>query len=167
VDTPLPGDFGITRLSGFPGIGIRFGQFLNGDGWADYEHAFIVGTQGRIYQAAPGGVNVGHLADYATAGCLFSTWDLSDEQRVGIVAAADSKLGTPYSALDYAALLAHRLHIPAPGLRGYIGSTGHMICSQYADWCYSQNKLQMFDDGRWFGYVTPGSLRRVLTGPLR
>jgi hypothetical protein len=162
-----PGDFGLTRLSGFPRLGIRIGQLLNGDGWSDYEHAFVVGTQGQIYQAAPGGLNIGHIDDYPAAGVRFSSWSLTDEQRAGIVQSAASKVGTLYSAMDYAALTAHRLHIPVPGLRGYIGSTGHMICSQFADWCYSENGPRMFDDGRWFGYVTLGMLRLVLTGPLR
>lgn len=163
---PRPGDFGLTRLAGFSGLGIRVGQFLNGDGWSDYEHAFVVGTQGQIYQAAPGGLNIGHISDYPADGVQFSSWDMTDEQRAGIVRSADSRLGTPYSAMDYAALVAHRLHIPVPGLRAYIASTGHLICSQLVDVVYASVGLQMFQDGRWNGYVTPSSLVRALAGPV-
>jgi hypothetical protein len=68
--------------------------------------------------------------------------------------------------LDYLALVAHRLHIPAPGLRQFIADTGHMICSQLVDEVYRRAGLIMFGDGRWPGYVTPGGLISVLNGPV-
>jgi hypothetical protein len=67
--------------------------------------------------------------------------------------------GVGYSALDYAALVAHRLHIWAPGLKGYIGNTGHEICSELCDTFYEVKLVtEIFTDKRWPGYVTPGSL---------
>jgi hypothetical protein len=33
-----------------------------------------------------------------------------------------------------------------------------MICSQLVDYCYRQNGVELFHDGRWPGYVTPGCL---------
>ena len=66
--------------------------------------------------------------------------------------------GVPYSWADYAALFTHRLHIPAPGLKAYIASSGSLICSQLADELYLRLGAHIFDDGRWPGYVTPGAL---------
>jgi hypothetical protein len=48
--------------------------------------------------------------------------------------------------------------MPLPGLRGFVAASGHMICSQLADLLYQRLGVQIFTDGRWCGYVTPGSL---------
>jgi hypothetical protein len=64
----------------------------------------------------------------------------------------------PYSFLDYAALAAHRWHIPTPGLKRFVGDTGHMICSQLVDQAAADGGWRLFDDQRWPGFVTPGAL---------
>jgi hypothetical protein len=163
---PQPGDFGLTTISGAVGGLIRWGQWFNGDGFSVDEHAFIALPGGKLVEAEPGGARIGELSEYAAVPVEYSRWDLTPEQRHAIVGAATALLGTPYSALDYFALATHRLHIPAPGLQQYIASTGHMICSQLVDECYRRAGVQLFDDGRWSGMVTPGSLRRALTGPV-
>lgn len=165
---PQPGDFGLTRIRGAAGVAIRAGQWLNGDGFADYEHAFLVLDRGEIIEAEPGGARIRPLADYDGTPTVYSTWTLTDAQRAALAAAGRRYEGVPYSALDYAALTARRLHIPVPGLREYIASTGHMmICSQVVDQIHLDADLHMFSDQRWPGFVTPGSLRQVLTGPQR
>ncbi len=68
-----------------------------------------------------------------------------------------------YSFLDYLALAAHRYRLPVPGLRTYIKSTGHLICSQLVDACYQAAGVQLFDDHRWNGYVTPSDLARRIS----
>lgn len=161
---PLPGDFGLVPMGGDAGRLIRLGQWLNGDGFADYEHAFVLVDGGMIVEAESGGArrtamhyekvlwSTGHVA-------------LTDAQRRGIVAAADGYVGTPYSAADYFALAAHRLDLPwSQALKGYVATSAHMICSQLVDRCYQDAGVQLFDDGRWCGYVTPGSLCRLLGG---
>jgi cell wall-associated NlpC family hydrolase len=163
---PQPGDFGLTTISGTVGRLIRFGQWLNGDGFSVYEHAFIVIPGGKLVEAEPGGARIGELSEYTNVSVDYSSWPLTDEQRHAVVGAATALLSTPYSALDYLALATHRLHIPAPGLRSYISSTGHMICSQLVDEVYRRAGVQLFNDGRWPGFVTPGSLRCALTGPV-
>lgn len=67
----------------------------------------------------------------------------------------------PYSVADYFALAAHRLHIPAPHLKRYVRSSGHMICSQLADAAAAEGGWHLFEDGRWPGDVTPGDLYRL------
>jgi hypothetical protein len=115
-----------------------------------------------VIQAEPAGADWAALTPHAKT--LWSTGKipLTDDQRDAIVKAAIGYVGTPYSFLDYAALAAHRLHIPAPHLKTYIASTRHQICSQLVDQCYADADVHLFDDGRWPGYVTPADLARLL-----
>lgn len=158
------GDIGLVKIKGDVGRMIRIGQWLNGDGFADYEHAVIaVAVAGGGVQAVgaqPGG------ADYEFYGpddgvLWWSPADLSDAQRRCIAADARKLIGTPYSFLDYAAIAAHRLRLPVPGLRTYIADSRHLICSALADRCYQDAGVQLFTDGRWNGYVTPADLANL------
>lgn len=167
--TPKPGDFGLTNIPGDVGKLIRFGEWLNGDGRSPYSHAFVVTDvtgDGRvqILEAELGGARIAEAGEYADA--VYSSWDLTDEQRQGIVAAALELKGTPYSVLDYFAIAAHRFRLPIPGLRRYVESSRHLICSQLVDLCYQRAGVQLFDDGRWNGYVSPADLGHALTGPV-
>jgi hypothetical protein len=164
--TPLPGDFGLTKINGYAGAMIRVGQWLNGNGFSQDEHAFIVLPGEHLVEAEPGGARIGNLTEYPDELTTYSSWDLDPIQRQAIVATATALLGTPYSTLDYLALAAHRLHIPAPGLRRYIASSKHVICSQLVDLCYQSAGIQLFKDGRWPGYVTPGALRQALVSEV-
>jgi hypothetical protein len=161
---PLPGDYACLPIGGPAGKLISLGEWLDGDGFGDYDHAEIyVGMQdaaspsGYTMGAYPGGARLVPFTP-GGKGWLWSHFDLTQEQRDKIVAAALSCKGIPYSAADYFALAAHRLHVPVPGLKDYIADSGHMICSQLVDWCYQQAPLQLFSDGRWPGYVTPMDL---------
>jgi cell wall-associated NlpC family hydrolase len=162
VTDPQPGDFELTKIAGEGGELIRIGQLLNGDGFEDYEHARLYLGGGQVLEAEPGGARIVPVGDYGDG--LWSTGKilLTDAQRTAIVKAAHGYVGVPYSAADYFALAAHRLHIPAPGLETYVASSGHMICSQLVDRCYQDAGVQLFDDHRWCGYVTPGSLYQLL-----
>jgi hypothetical protein len=163
---PQPGDFGLTKIPGAAGKLIDLGETLNGDGFSTWSHAFIVVScppdTVQIVEAEPGGAR--WVADSKYADVVYSSWDLTDDQRQKIVAAAYGAIGRPYSAADYFAIAAHRLHLPLPGLRSYVQASGHQICSQLVDWCYQQAGVQLFNDGRWNGYVTPQGLNHVRTG---
>lgn len=163
---PKPGDFFL--LAGTDAIGrlIDIGEFAYGDGPSKYTHAGILLGGTDILEAEPGGARVRPYTEYPAEQLTWSSWDLTDEQRAAIVAAARKYIGTPYSFLDYGALTAHRLHIPLPGLRQYIASTKHMVCSQLVDQSYVDAGQHMFSDGRWPGYVPPQEMGLVLTGPL-
>lgn len=163
---PKPGDFGLVAIRGNVGKLIRFGQWLNGDGLGDYQHAVLVLDHGELIEAEPGGARIRPMAEYDGTNVIWSDWPLTDSERAAIVAAGRSLEGVPYSVLDYAMLAAHRLHLPAPGLRKYIASTGHDICSQLVDLGYQLGGKEMFADGRWPGYVTPMALLRALHGPV-
>ncbi|MFJ5532454.1 hypothetical protein [Streptomyces sp. NPDC093261] len=175
---PQPGDFGLVNINGAAGTLIRIGQWLDGKGFRQYEHAFIVteaetpehpGMVGAI-AAFPGGAR--HVL-YPVDGphMLYSSGHipLTDEQRAAIVHWATYYLGTPYSAADYFAIAAHHLHLPGSALlKDYVADTGHMICSQLVDRCYQEAGVRLFADGRWPGFVVPADLANlILTGGPR
>lgn len=159
---PQPGDFGLVRMPGDVGALIRLGQWLNGDGFEDYEHAFILVEGGSIVEAEPGGARIMPVSEYGSVLWSSGKIPLTGEQRAGIIKAAMGYVGTPYSAADYFALAAHRLHLPLPGLKAYVASSRSMICSQMVDQAYQDAGVHLFADGRWPGFVTPGSLYKLL-----
>jgi hypothetical protein len=161
---PRPGDIGLVKMPGTVGRLIRFGQWLNGDGFSDFEHAFVVvepstedWNDGQaIIEAMPGGALLSPLSRYDGLGAVYLR--CPDDKRNAVAIAAERLRGVPYSALDYLAIALHRFHIPAPHLRKYIRDGNHMICSQLADHAALEGGWRLFDDGRWEGDVTPADL---------
>lgn len=161
--SPKPGDIGLTRITGLVGWMIRLGQFFNSDGFSHYEHAFIVLEDGMLIEAMPGGAQIIPLSEYDDYDVLYVTVPgLTAADRKRICAAARSFEGVEYSFVDYAAIAAHRLHLPLPGLRAFVESTDHQICSQLVDNAYRLAGVKLFSDGRWAGYTTPGALYQRL-----
>jgi uncharacterized protein YycO len=159
---PGVGDFAVCSSGGNAGKTIAFGEWLCGDQFTQYQHAFIYVGDGRIIEAAPDGCAERFRADHAVE--LWSTGiiELTDAQRRTIVAYARQYIGVGYSWADYVAIAAHRLQIPFPHLKAYIASTGHQICSQLVDQCYLDAGVHLFCDGRWPGMVTPADLAGLL-----
>jgi hypothetical protein len=163
---PRIGDIGLTAISGGVGRGIRFGQWLNGNGWSDYQHAFVyVGQadvdpgQGMIIEAMPGGAILSRLEIYRPDRVRWLRCPPGYGDAVA--AAALSLRGTPYSFLDYGAIALHRLHIPVPHLKAYISTSKHEICSQLCDDAAMRGGWHLFRDDRWPGFVTPGALYQL------
>jgi len=164
--TVKTGDFGLVTISGRGGKLIRLGQWLNGDGYADYEHAFVYIGNGEIVEAEPRGATRTNF-HYNPSAVLWSSghFSLNEPDRAAIRSAAIGYVGTPYSAADYFAIAAHTLHLPhGPALKSYVASSKRMICSQLVDQCYQDAGVHLFNDGRWPGYVTPGDLYMLLQG---
>jgi hypothetical protein len=165
---PLPaiGTIGLTRISGDVGKLIRLGQFLNGQGFREWEHSFLLGPDGAILEAEPGGARIGNVSEYkdiywcTSIAAQYPPETLADiwgdaVQRYGPgTGHKTSTGGVGYSFLDYLAMFVHRLRIPVPGLKRYIASTGHMICSVLDDEEYADEGCNLFA-GTWPGYVTP------------
>lgn len=152
---------GLTQISGRTGKLIRFGQWLNGEGFTSWEHAFVCLPGNLILEAEPGGAIIRPFhytgADVYWCENIYKLLPpgISDAEftRVG-----ESLKGTPYSFLDYLALATHRLRIPGPFLKNYVQTSAHEICSQLSDDYYWRLGTQIFTDKRWPGYVTPASL---------
>lgn len=157
ADVPL-GSIGLTQIHGDVGTLIRFGQWLNGDGYADYEHAFVYVGDGEIVEAEPGGAQ--HVPFHYDLSRV--AWIPCPPEHSALMRTFALRfVGTPYSSLDYFALAAHRIHLPVPGLRTFINARGHMICSQLADRAARLAGWNLFADKRWSGYVTPGALYKL------
>jgi hypothetical protein len=176
-----PGDFGVVKMGGEGGKLIHIGELLydfklsdikqsfqkDADGHDDYEHAFVYVGAGQIVEAEPGGAKhvMNHYQNVLWSSGLL---DLSHQERDIIVRSAISYTvplpGVPYSAADYFALAAYhlKLGILVPGLRDYVATSKHMICSQLVDKAYQAAAVKLFDDNRWNGYVTPGALAELI-----
>lgn len=160
MSAPEPGTIGLTQISGEVGRGIEFGQWLNGEGFERWEHAFVLLPGDLILEAEPGGARIVplHYSDvYWCRGLYRLLPPKTPAQDAALNQVAQQFKGVPYSFLDYGALAAHRLHIPVPGLRDFIKDSGHEICSQMADDFYLRLGAHIFTD-RWTGDVTPASL---------
>jgi hypothetical protein len=170
------GDFCCLPMSGDGGKLIRLGEVLNGNAFSQYQHAAIYIRErpgvfgdapfGWLFAAMPRGASFTRLngPPEDLLGALWSTGviQLAPDQRSDILVQCNQLQDTPYSWLDYEALLLHRLGIPAPGLKKFIGDSGHCICSQLCDLVYSRAGIHLFTDGRWPGYVTPADLAGVI-----
>jgi hypothetical protein len=165
---PQPGDFAVVSMGGQGGALISAMETIAYDHSTHWDHAFVYVGGGMIVQAEPGGAQVAGLGTYDYA--IWSTGILgpTDAQRTKICASACwyALRRTGYSYLDYGAIAAHRFHVPAPGLKSFIASTHRMICSQLTDQCWKEAGYQLFDDGRWPGYVSPYSLGTLLQRTL-
>lgn len=161
TERPLPGDFGLCRISGFTGACISAGQRAIGSG-SYYTHAFIYVGNGEVIQAQPGGVARVMLAEALDGRkrVAYSDYELTGFQRSTVVRNAVALLGTPYSFLDYPAIGAARL-LGCKGFEDYVSTTGHMICSQLVDICYRRAGIELFP-GRIPGDVVPGDLARLI-----
>jgi uncharacterized protein YycO len=160
---PRPGDIGLTSIAGPVGWGIRLGQLCCGDGFTQWEHAFVVVDDGRLVEAEPGGARIAGLDEYAGRPVAYvAPAGLMDEQRTAICTAAEALIGTPYSLFDYLSLALVRFHIRPAWVRRYVADSRHMICSELVDFCYLQAGVHLFTDGRIPGDVTPADLANLL-----
>lgn len=157
-----PGDLAVVRPRSLIGDDIDIMERLAGYR-GGFVHAFVAVEYPNIVEAEPHGA-VCHPFHYDPHGIEWSTGRivLTPAERAAIVAAAMGYVGTPYSFLDYAAIAAHRFHLWAPGLAGYVTSTRHMICSQLVDQCYRDGGVELFEPGRLPQFVVPDDLAEVI-----
>lgn len=164
--TPKPGDIGLATTNGPVGALIRVGQWLNGDGFENFEHAFVVtdepGPHGRpmIVQAEPGGAQFVELPNFTDPVhyCIGISHELTPADRAAVSQAAIEFIGTGYGWLDYLSLVAVRLHwLDAGFIKNRVVSTKTVICSQLAAAAYWNAHCPIWPD-EWTGNVTPGDL---------
>jgi cell wall-associated NlpC family hydrolase len=163
---PEAGNFVVVSTKGDLSELIKLGEVFVG-GYTQWTHAAIctsVDDDGNawIVEAEPGGA-VHVPFHYYGYNYLWSIdFPLTPAQQQKLATAALGYVGTPYSFADYAAIALHRFRVPIPQLKAYIGDSGHLICSQLVDKCYQDAGIQLFNDGRWNGYVTPGDLGKLI-----
>lgn len=159
---PSMGDFGVVPTPGIGGVLIRFGQWLNGDGFADYEHAFVYVGSGLIVESQADGARMTDLTNYNPSSIAW--YEAPRFKGEQIANEAVNLIGTPYSWMDYFALAAVRFNLPMSSkiLRKYVADSGHMICSQLVDEAYLRAGVHLFNDGRLPGDVTPADLYQLI-----
>lgn len=159
---PQPGDFGLVSIDGTVGLLIRFGQWLNGNGFANYEHAFIYIGDNKIIEAEPGGARIADLSEYDGRTLLWSTGrvNLTSEQRTAVVEASKGFVGTPYSFLDYLLLALKRVGVTVPLLNKRVIGSKHMICSQLVAAAYSMANIDLLNQPSYM--ITPADLANLL-----
>lgn len=158
TSVPATGLIGLTSIAGNVGKLIEFGQWLNGDGFKTWEHAFISIGGGLIVEAEPGGARVRPYTEYSQVYWCTGLYKLLNTP-VKVAAAEDAAkkyVGVPYSFLDYFALAGKRLHLPHLLLQDYVANTGHMICSQLVARAYWDAGAPIYPE--WTGYVDPLAL---------
>jgi hypothetical protein len=167
VTTYKPGSFFLAAAEGWAGYGISLGQTLAGDP-SRYTHAgIIIGNDGACVEAEPGGARYGNVTSYKHT--LISDAPVQLEMarcpnayeveiRRDVTLEAHQLIGTPYSALDYAALALLHLHLPSGWVRRRVQKSGHMICSQLCDAVFDRAGIHLFTDGRLPGDVMPSDL---------
>jgi len=164
---PPAGSIGLVKVEGVVGEAIRVGQWFDGDGFEDYEHAFMLYQRGSqaalstVVEAEPGGTRFAGLEEYRGRKVL---WLPCPEQyTTAMMMAAVTYVGLPYSFTDYAAIAAHHLHLPvARLLEAVVEHSHHVICSQLATACADKAGWPLFPPGEWPGYVTPGALAKLV-----
>lgn len=164
-DLPPLGSIGLVRVEGITGELIRIGQWLNGDGFEDYEHAFILVDGGdpgpaQVIEAEPGGVRRVPLSEYSGRDVLWLP--CPPELGAGVVSAAEAYLDVPYSYADYFAIAAHRLMLdPVHLFPHVVDGTHHVMCSQLTAACARKSGWPLMQQHQWDGYTTPADLYRL------
>jgi hypothetical protein len=162
----VPGDFEVVKISGAGGIAISVAQWFARGQYRDWDHARAYLGGGQWLQAEPSGAQIVPLGDHPTPGGLcsagISRLSLTPAQQTRAWEVGQTLKDTPYSWLDYAALAAKHLHIPAPHLRDFITTSRHQMCSQLVDSFRLLIGSHLFADGRLPGDVTPWDLGHLL-----
>lgn len=159
---PQPGDIGCTSIRGDVGFLIRLGQWLNGNGWRNTEHAFVYVGTGRIVEAEPGGARLADLSEYDARTVVWVR--CPDAHRDTVVQAARNLLGTPYGFADYLALAAHRFHLPIPGIKRFANDTSTLICSQLAVVAARRGGWDLLEP-KPAGFIVPDDLAALAEPP--
>lgn len=162
---PTPGSIGLVHVDGLAGHAIEIADFLNGDGWEDYEHAFVFegGTSlndATVIEAEPGGARRALLSEYRGRKVLWLP--CPPEFSAAVVAAAVKYLGTPYSGMDFIDIAAYRFDFPLEVfIKDYVEDSKHIICSVMSDQAAMNGGWFIFPVDTYPGYVTPGHLSKM------
>jgi len=163
---PPAGSIGLVRIKGLVGQAIRVGQFLDGDGFRDFEHAFVLYQRGSsaelctVVEAEPRGARLAGLDEYKGRQVLWLS--CPEQYAASMLAAAVTYVGVPYSFTDYVTVAAHHLHLPVSKLLEYVVEhSHHVVCSQLVVACADKAGWPLLPEHDWPGFVTPGRLAQL------
>jgi hypothetical protein len=157
---PEPGTLVFAHIAGLVGVAIWAAQWL-GAPWrakrfAYWTHVAVYVGGGRVLEGMPHGAR---FSSYDYQPTAWSTLPLTAGQRVDVVALAAGYEHTPYSYLDYVALVAVKLGWPHGGrIAAYVEASGHMICSALCDDILTRAGFHPFADHRLHQSVAPAEL---------
>lgn len=157
---PLPGDIGLTQISGFVGLLVRAMQCLNGD-FKKATHVYVVLDDETVFEAQPGGAVITPLSEYDNRWRVYIDYPLTDDQRARIVSRARSYVGAGYNWTTYFYLAAYRLRFRPQWLKNRVQNDRRMICSQAADKIWTEEGVHLFNDGRMPYDLSPGDFGRL------
>ncbi len=170
--SPKPGDFGVVNIKSNVGRLIRLGQFLCDGEYANFEHAFIyIGDTNypggrQVVEAALPSARIAGLGNYKDNKIAWYSCPPDKGTAIAERAIHYAVIGTPYSILDYFAIAFQRgplaRKVLGKALANYVETSKHMICSQLVDKVYQDCGIQLFNDGRLTGDVTPADLYDVI-----
>lgn len=160
------GTIGLVAYTDLAAKCIAIGQRLNGASKEDarYTHALIAIGDGTIVQAESGGVasDTEKSLSSTTVKWWFPPIATDAEGRAAASDALDI-IGTQYSWLDYAAVVAKHFHMLSltRDLDTIVDTSKRMICSQLVDEAYKRAGVHLFVDHRRPGDVTPADLAKL------
>lgn len=160
---PELGDFGVVRTGGWAGQLIRWGTE------SPVNHAFVYVGMGEIVEMEPGGIQLSYASKYPDA--IWSTGKIpltaTQRETIAHFERARARKGVKYSFLGLAVIaLAQRRFGSIVTSRDFlaraVSDDGQEFCSQEVDFAYASNGVQLFDDGRLPGLVSPGDLYNLI-----
>jgi uncharacterized protein YycO len=156
TETPPLGAFGVVRTNGWQAWVIRLVT------QSDVNHAILHVGNGDIVEADPAG------AVCVPLHCDHVIWSAPppDGKAELIAAAALRLVGTPYSWVDDACIGLAKIfgwHVPE-SVRKRLNRRDRLMCSQLVDRAYHVAGVDLFNDGRLDGDVSPGDLLDLITG---
>lgn len=152
-----PGDFAVVNTGGS-----LVARLIRWATRSPVNHAFVYVGGGQIIEAEPNGAQLADVRKYPDA--IWADVDLTQPERTGIVSWARGHLGTPYSWVDDLEVGLVDVFGWAPKfMRDRLASTATLQCAQLVDAAYAAAGVQLFDDGRPCGGVSPGDLYHLIT----
>lgn len=162
--TPRPGQFGLTKIHGWAGIGIKTGQALLRlrHPLCPVQHGFLVLDNDEVIEAEPGGARIMPLSYYTETSRVRETWysdlNLTDTQVDNTIIAARLLKDIPYNWVTYWALAAKRFGISTPHIDDLIKNKGYQMCTQLIDWSLHLGGVELYDNGKLPQNVIPSDL---------
>lgn len=155
----VPGEFGCVDIIG-DGVSWLTGKLIRGFTHSSFDHAFMItSTDGEIVEAKPTGARISHISEYKGLNMVFSSTDMTPQQREGIVNTAKSCVGIKYNYADILYLGLYLHGFQNKFVFDLVTDEHRMICSQLVAYCGSMNGVKEWLCGKHYSQlVTPGNL---------